>query len=47
MQQGVLSILSNMLASSLELDEYIKAFKTLDSGQDGTISILEMKNCLK
>jgi Ca2+-binding EF-hand superfamily protein len=47
LQQGVLSILSNLLATSSELHEYVRAFEALDSGNDGVISVTEMKRVIK
>ncbi len=35
------------MATSGELNEYIRAFEALDTGHDGVISIKEMKECLK
>ena len=42
-----MSLLSNLMASSGELDEYIKMFEKLDTSHDGIISIPEMKKGLK
>lgn len=47
LQKGVLSILSNLLTTSADLEEYIKAFELLDLTHDGCISIDEMKKGLK
>ena len=47
LQQGVLSLLSNLLSNSGELDQYIKAFEVLDTSHDGCISKEEMKKGLK
>jgi calcium-dependent protein kinase len=37
LQQGVLSLLSNLMATSGELQEYIKMFEKLDTSHDGNI----------
>ena len=47
LQSGVLSIMSNLLATSEELKEYIAMFSRLDKSNDGFISLEEMKSGLK
>lgn len=47
MQSGVLSLMSNLMASNGELNDYIKMFEKLDSSHDGHISLEEMKKGLK
>jgi len=43
----VLSVNANLLTTSSDLEEYIRAFEKLDTTNDGCISIMEMKKGLK
>lgn len=47
LQRGVLSVNANLLTTSSDLEEYIRAFEKLDTTHDGCISIEEMKKGLK
>lgn len=43
----MLSVNANLLTTSADLEDYIKAFEKLDTSHDGCVSIDEMKKGLK